>query len=77
MKCENCGFTPNPGDQVCINCGAKLKVATIQSINDIEKLSYVPEKEVKSNKKVWLIALITTLVIILIAIIIGIILIKR
>ena len=24
MKCEKCGATPNPGDQVCMNCGANL-----------------------------------------------------
>ncbi|MDE6285274.1 MAG: hypothetical protein K2M17_05965 [Bacilli bacterium] len=27
MKCENCGYVVNPGDQVCIHCGAKLSVA--------------------------------------------------
>ena len=26
MKCENCGFMANPGDQVCMNCGAKLSL---------------------------------------------------
>ena len=24
MKCENCGFITNPGDQKCIKCGARI-----------------------------------------------------
>ena len=26
MKCDKCGFNINPGDQVCMNCGAKLSL---------------------------------------------------
>ena len=33
MKCDNCGYKVNPGDQICINCGAKL------SLNN----TYMPE----------------------------------
>ncbi len=32
MKCANCGFTPNPGDQICMNCGAKLSLYTPEEI---------------------------------------------
>lgn len=24
MKCDNCGFITNPGDQKCIKCGARI-----------------------------------------------------
>lgn len=29
MKCEKCGFQTNPGDQICINCGAELGINNI------------------------------------------------
>ena len=50
MKCDNCGYKVNPGDQICINCGAKL------SLNN----TYMPEvgenypKE-ENNKKAILV----------------------
>ena len=27
MKCEKCGYETHPGDQICINCKAKLSLA--------------------------------------------------
>ena len=50
MKCEKCGFIPNPGDQVCINCGAKLSVknAVMQGLETVE----VEKENKKSNKNI-------------------------
>lgn len=38
MKCEKCGFTPNPGDQICMKCGSKLsfKNAVMPGLEEIE-----------------------------------------
>lgn len=49
MRCEKCGFEPNPGDQVCINCGAKLSVinAIVPEIEEIKN----NEDTNKDNKK--------------------------
>ena len=48
MKCDKCGFIPNPGDQICINCGAKLSTinAVVTEIGEEVKL-----EEKKDNKK--------------------------
>ena len=50
MKCEKCGFVPNPGDQVCINCGAKLSVINAVVPDVEETLEKKPEKT-SDNKK--------------------------
>lgn len=44
MKCEKCGFIPNPGDQVCINCGTKLSVINVV-VPEVEKI------KIEDNKK--------------------------
>ncbi len=45
MKCDKCGFNINPGDQVCMNCGAKLSLY-------LKPESPEPlENEKKSNSK--------------------------
>lgn len=66
MKCDKCGFTPNLGDQVCMNCGAKLSSdnALILGV-DAFKLE---EEKVKKNN--ILIVIFTVLGIIIISIII-------
>ena len=69
MKCDKCGFIPNPGDQVCINCGAKLSTVNAY-VPEIEKtLEPNPKKE---DRKV----LIYSIASILIAIVIIVLIIK-
>lgn len=66
MKCDNCGSLVNPGDQVCINCGAKLS-----STN-----AYIPEvgetitknEEPKKDNKLFILGVILVVVIVLIII---------
>ena len=62
MKCEKCGFIPNPGDQVCMNCGAKLSLlnAVVPEVEEVR----VEEK--KDNKKVIIFTVIGVLVLIVI-----------
>ncbi len=48
MKCEHCGFIPNPGDQICMNCGAKLP-AINAVVPEVEKV--ISHEEKKDNKK--------------------------
>ena len=49
MKCDNCGFQANPGDQICLNCGSKLSLAAIQSVDDIARLNEKTEEPVKKK----------------------------
>lgn len=39
MKCDNCGFIPNPGDTICMKCGARLssKNAIVPGLEKIEE----------------------------------------
>ncbi len=49
MRCEKCGFIPNPGDQVCINCGAKLSIIASSLAPEVSKIQV--EEEKKDYKK--------------------------
>ena len=48
MKCEKCGYTTHPGDQVCINCGANLSLAH-SYVPGIDK--HIPEINSDAKKK--------------------------
>lgn len=61
MKCDKCGFIPNPGDQVCINCGAKLSLINAV-VPELETVNVPDEK--KSNKKLVIGAIIGIVVLI-------------
>ncbi len=67
MKCDNCGFTPNPGDQICINCGAKLSIinAVVPEVDVIES-----KNDTKNNKKIIIISIIGVLLFIIVVFII-------
>lgn len=60
MKCEQCGFIPNPGDQVCINCGAKLSIKNAV-MPGVETINI--EKNKNNNKKI--IPLLVSIIIVL------------
>lgn len=60
MKCEQCGFIPNPGDQVCINCGAKLSIKNAV-MPGVETINI--EKNMNNNKKI--IPLLVSIIIVL------------
>lgn len=48
MKCDKCGNPVNAGDQVCMNCGARLSTS-----NAIYKeLEHLEKKETKKNKSI-------------------------
>lgn len=66
MKCDKCGFTPNPGDQICMNCGAKLS-SDNATILGVDAFRSDKEKEKKNN---MMILIFTILGIIILAIII-------
>ena len=67
MKCDKCGFTPNIGDQVCMNCGAKLSSSNA-SMPGVEAFKIKEENINKSNKS--LIVVFTVIGIIIISVII-------
>lgn len=69
MKCDNCGFDTNPGDQICINCGAKLSVAN-------QMMPKVEENPTKEEKKQYNKAFIYTIIGIVVSIIIIFLIIK-
>jgi uncharacterized membrane protein YvbJ len=48
MRCEKCGYVPNPGDQICINCGAKLSLDNA-IVPEVE--IQTQEENIKDNKK--------------------------
>ena len=54
MKCDKCGYQVNPGDQVCINCGAPLSSenAIIPEVDGV----YMTKSEKKN--RTWLIFVI-------------------
>ena len=58
MKCEKCGFIPNPGDQICINCGAKLSL-TNADVPEIEEI----KEPVKKNNKKYIIGIILGIIV--------------
>ena len=71
MKCEKCGYTPNPGDQICINCGAKLSISSTL-IPEVD----IPKEEEKPKKDKKHLILIFTILGIIISIIVIFIVIK-
>lgn len=56
MKCDNCGFIPNPGDQICINCGAKLSLANAV-VPGIEKVKNEPIEKNNITRLIIIISL--------------------
>ena len=54
MKCEKCGYAVNPGDQICINCGAKLSLNNL-IMPEVENIPIESEK--KDNKKIIIITI--------------------
>ncbi len=74
MKCEKCGATPNPGDQVCINCGAKLSLDNAV----VSRVESIPVEEKKSRKPLYIIGgIILVIVIIVVTVLITMNVIKR
>ncbi len=74
MKCDKCGATPNPGDQVCINCGAKLSLDNA-IVRNVES---VPAQTKKSHKSLYLIGgIILVIVIIVVTVVVTMFVIKR
>lgn len=52
MKCDKCGFTPNIGDQICMNCGAKLSIEN-SSMPGVDAFKNTYQKtEKKKNIKI-------------------------
>ena len=47
MRCEKCGYETHPGDQICINCKAKLSLAHsyVPGIDKIVEIETVVEKK--------------------------------
>lgn len=68
MKCENCGFVINPGDQKCIKCGAK-----INPMNVVMPGVDIIENNLKNNKLNSKLFIITIVGIIVLAILVFII----
>lgn len=68
MKCEKCGFIPNPGDQICIKCGAKLSLVNAV-MPEIEEVSIEQEKRVNKKFIIGVIAGIVILILIVFLII--------
>lgn len=52
MKCDKCGYDVYPGDQICMNCGAKLSLnnSVIPELHDL-----VTPKSDKSKKNIYII----------------------
>lgn len=63
MKCKNCGFEVNPGDQICMNCGAKLSVENTV-LPEVEKIPK-PTKNCKNNIPTIILITIVILIIII------------
>lgn len=70
MKCNKCGFIPNPGDQICMNCGAKLSAdnAIVPGVETIEEKENITQK---NNKKIIVAILIGLIVLIFIVLFIA------
>ncbi len=62
MKCDKCGFVPNPGDQICMNCGAKLSLLNAV-LPDVEEVKIETKK---NNKKIIIISVIGIVALIII-----------
>lgn len=64
MKCEKCGFVPNPGDQVCINCGAKLSVINAV-VPDVEEITAKTVEKTGNNRKLIMVTIFGVVVLII------------
>lgn len=64
MKCEKCGFIPNPGDTVCINCGAKISMMNA-IVPEVETLQV---EEVKKDNKKFIIGIVVGIVLLILII---------
>ncbi len=54
MKCDKCGATTNPGDQICINCGAKLSIENM-IMPEVEKVNNIPNKKEISKETLYIV----------------------
>ena len=66
MKCDKCGFKPNPGDQICMNCGAKLSLVNVV-VPEVEKVEVEP---VRNTKKIVIISVVGVLLLIILVFVI-------
>lgn len=72
MKCDKCGYQASPGDQICLNCGNKLALTAISTIEDIEKMNQEVKPEVvekKQNKKLLFIIIGSAIAVVIVAVI--------
>ena len=60
MKCDNCGFMINPGDQKCIKCGARINPMNV-IIPGVETI-YSEKKKKKLNNKILILVIIGIIV---------------
>lgn len=77
MTCEKCGSKTNPGDQVCMNCGAELSLNNLVVPNVDLTISMEKEKEQNKQNKFWIYCTIGVVVLILLVVIIVILLMGR
>ncbi len=79
MKCDKCGYVTHPGDQVCINCGAKLSLA--HSIIPEDNLGIRKKEEEKTlNEKDYrflIVCILGVVIVILLVVAILLLLFKR
>ncbi len=73
MTCDKCGFKTNPGDQICINCGAELSLNNIVVPNVDLTITMPEQKETEKNdrKKFITICIIGVVAVILLVAIIA------
>lgn len=72
MKCDKCGFTTNPGDQVCINCGSKLSLSNLVSdgYKEVNTIINTESEKKTINKKIIIFTSIGVLILILVVVLI-------
>lgn len=61
MKCDKCGYDVNPGDRICLNCGAKLSNNNAV-MPEVEKVNI----EEKKDKKNFIILIVLGVIIVII-----------
>ncbi len=76
MKCERCGFIPNPGDQICMICGAKLSVKNAV-MPGLEKVSIEKNSKSKNTKLIILLVGGIILLAVIVFVIIKFLILKR
>lgn len=76
MKCEKCGFEPFEGDQVCINCGAKLSINVVNN-NDIKDNKVIIEENNKNKRAIYITIGAIIVLIIVVFLVINFLIIKR